>query len=249
MRRLREEKPASDPAIARLAAMAKAARPLERSHARQERVRAALARQGRAKKATPRRAMVLRPAVVLIASLGSVAIAGAVLGRVWVELKRSAHHRALVAPRTQLAVPALPTPGLAAPAPAPARVAERVVSMAWSVSSHAAPPQATAPVAIDPPSAPPLGPVSASHEAAMVAAAVKVLRGDQDAKRAHDLFEEYLREYPQGLLAEEALALAVEAAGAHDDPQAARLGTEYLRRYPTGRFRGVAEQARQRFSH
>jgi hypothetical protein len=83
----------------------------------------------------------------------------------------------------------------------------------------------------------------------LVAAATRALRGDHDAARAQTLLEDYLRRYPGGLLAEEALALAVEAAAAHDDARAARLGAEYLRRYPQGRFRGAAEDARRRFAH
>jgi TolA-binding protein len=79
-----------------------------------------------------------------------------------------------------------------------------------------------------------------------VAGAVKSLRVEHDPTRAMVLFDKYLRRYPDGSLAEEALALEIEAAAQQDDARAARLGREYLRRYPAGRFRTMAEEAQRR---
>jgi outer membrane protein assembly factor BamD (BamD/ComL family) len=84
-------------------------------------------------------------------------------------------------------------------------------------------------------------------QAQLLAEAVKTLRNDRDAKRAQALLEGYLRRYPQGVLVEEALALAIEAAAVREDKDAARLAAEYLKRYPAGRFRAIANEALSRF--
>lgn len=55
------------------------------------------------------------------------------------------------------------------------------------------------------------------------------------------------RRYPSGDLAEEALALSIEAFAALDDRAALTLAEDYLRRFPQGRFRDQAEAARRRF--
>ncbi|HEY4185340.1 MAG TPA: hypothetical protein VGP07_09740 [Polyangia bacterium] len=55
----------------------------------------------------------------------------------------------------------------------------------------------------------------------------------------------YLEQHPDGTLAEEALALSIEAAVAHRDADAAELGRRYLRRYPAGRFTALALRARR----
>ncbi len=60
---------------------------------------------------------------------------------------------------------------------------------------------------------------------------------------AHQLLDQYLRTNPRGALAEDALALSIEAAAARKDPRAADYARRYLARYPNGRFRKVAERA------
>ena len=55
--------------------------------------------------------------------------------------------------------------------------------------------------------------------------------------RARALLARYLGRHPNGALAEEALALSIEAAVAHHDADAAALGARYLQRYPAGPFR------------
>jgi hypothetical protein len=58
------------------------------------------------------------------------------------------------------------------------------------------------------------------------------------------LLGEYLRLHPQGALAEDALALSIEAAGArHDKAGAAALGRTYLARFPNGSSRELALRA------
>jgi hypothetical protein len=68
---------------------------------------------------------------------------------------------------------------------------------------------------------------------------------DHDPARARGLLDRYLERRPNGALAEEALALTIEAALAHRDGDAAALGTLYLRRYPSGPFRALALQAQR----
>jgi len=76
-----------------------------------------------------------------------------------------------------------------------------------------------------------------------VAEAVRALRKQGDAARAQALLDQYLKNNPRGALAEDALALSIEAAAARKDPRAAGYARRYLARYPSGRFRAVAERA------
>ena len=76
-----------------------------------------------------------------------------------------------------------------------------------------------------------------------VAEAVRALRKQGDSARAQALLEQYLKNNPRGALAEDALALSIEAAAARKDPRAADYARRYLARYPKGRFRAVAERA------
>ena len=72
---------------------------------------------------------------------------------------------------------------------------------------------------------------------------MRALRLDHDPVRARGLLANYLERHPNGALAEEALALTIEAAVAHHDGDAAALGARYLRRYPAGPFRALALRA------
>ena len=62
-------------------------------------------------------------------------------------------------------------------------------------------------------------------------------------QRAGALLDDYFRRYPRGALAEEALAVAIEAAMARGDARARTLARRYLARYPSGQFRVAAERA------
>jgi hypothetical protein len=66
------------------------------------------------------------------------------------------------------------------------------------------------------------------------------LRREHAPDRALTLARRYLAEHPDGELAEEALALEVQAAQ-ETEKDAATLARAYLARYPNGRF---VEQAR-----
>jgi hypothetical protein len=92
-------------------------------------------------------------------------------------------------------------------------------------------------------------PASDLRESMLVRLAVTALRQDHDPDRAGDLLEAYRRDFPAGALAEEALALAIEAAIARSNPDALRLADEYLSRFPAGRFRAKVIEARERFAH
>jgi hypothetical protein len=72
------------------------------------------------------------------------------------------------------------------------------------------------------------------HEAA------KALRHDGDAARALQLLE---GKPVGGPLAEEALALRIEASSARHDGRAAKLAAVYLAQYPRGRYRDLASRA------
>jgi hypothetical protein len=72
---------------------------------------------------------------------------------------------------------------------------------------------------------------------------MRALRIDREPARARALATRYLDRYPDGALAEEALAIVVEAAADHHDPDAAALGARYLRLYPAGAFRARASRA------
>ena len=87
-----------------------------------------------------------------------------------------------------------------------------------------------------------------TDEPRLVASAVRALRRDNRPARAAALLSEYLQRWPNGALAEEALALAIEAAQADKGARGGRaraqsLASSYLRRYPDGRFVETARRA------
>jgi hypothetical protein len=86
----------------------------------------------------------------------------------------------------------------------------------------------------------------AGEDPTQVAEAVRALRRQGDPARAQALLDQYLRSNPRGALAEDALALSIEAAAARKDPRAAEYARRYLARYPNGRFRAAAERALSR---
>src|SRR5664280_777220 len=89
--------------------------------------------------------------------------------------------------------------------------------------------------------------VAQPSEKVLVFDAMRALRREGHPERAASLLAQYLRRYPEGSLAEEALALSIEAATVLGDPRARGLADQYLARYPAGRFRSAAERARARF--
>jgi hypothetical protein len=82
------------------------------------------------------------------------------------------------------------------------------------------------------------------EDAGPVLAAMRALRRDHDPVRARELLDAYMTGHPSGGLVEEALAISIEAAAVHHDPDAGDLADQYLRLYPTGPFHRLAERTR-----
>jgi hypothetical protein len=72
--------------------------------------------------------------------------------------------------------------------------------------------------------------------------AMRALRVEANPVRARRLLAGYLDRHPGGSLAEEALAMSIEAAVAHGDDDAPALARKYVRRYPAGHFSGLARR-------
>jgi len=82
-----------------------------------------------------------------------------------------------------------------------------------------------------------------TDDTALVVEAMRALRVEGNPVRARGLLTRYLDRYPRGTLAEEALAISIEAAIAQRDGDAGALAKRYLRRYPAGHFSKLARQA------
>jgi hypothetical protein len=165
--------------------------------------------------------LILRPALLGAGAL-SIAATAAAAGYSWLA---PVVHEQPAAPEVKVA-PSAPAPRAMTPPPRPASV-ESVPTVEPSSTKHEAKPRA-------------------GEDPSQVAEAVRALRKQGDAARAQALLDQYLRANPHGALAEDALALSIEAAAARKDPRAADYARRYLARYPSGRFRGVAERALSR---
>jgi hypothetical protein len=204
----------------------------------------------------PRRApLFLRPVIVAGVLIGCGAFASAAIGpwRGWIgrayeRLVPSSEHVAMVRERARThrliaghSAVAGQASTIAAPAdesaPSPVAVVPSVLppSVATLHVRHAAPPSSARQEARDRD--------REEQETQIVLAGMRALRLDHDPVRARGLLARYLQRRPNGALAEEALALTIEAAVAHHDADAAALGTRYLRQYPAGPFKALALQA------
>jgi hypothetical protein len=231
--RLIETKSNADPTQAYLAELLRANEPVLVSSARKQQVlNGIFLRQQMRRRPVAR---LLRPVFVVgVLSLAGAATAAATIGRrVWIE------HRAPVvegpAPRAPVVAVRHARPvrvAAAAEAPAP-RSAQPI---APARPAHRVKPPARARVVV--PRA-----VPSSEDPSQVVDAIQALRNHHDPVRASRLLAGYLTRYPQGALAEEAIALSIEAAAANHSPAAASFAERYLRQYPNGRFRQTAEKA------
>lgn len=229
MRRLRDQRDSDDPIVARAARLLSARQPLADDGARQQRVRARLRRR----RAAPRAVALLRLALLVVVTC-SVAAASAMIGKVATayralreERRAEVTHNATrrrVATHVRVAQPAPVTPPTIPVPP----------------STIPAPPIAPAPIA--PPAIATATPARETGEALLVDA-VRALRHQHDPARATELLAQYLDRHPDGVAAEDALALALEATIGRDPPRAAGFATRYLARYPSGRWTALARRA------
>lgn len=224
MKRLLEE---ADPTLGALTALIASAERYQSSPFAKRHVQSRLTRAlegGRV--GAPRR--VLRPAIL---ALGGLLVAASAAAAGYTLLASS-----------KKAEPAAP---VASVAPPPTDERAHARGKATHVASPAMPAPAE-PVVVEQPSAKQANKPRAGEDPSQVAEAVRALRKQGDAGRAQALLDQYLRANPRGALAEDALALSIEAAVARKDPRAADYARRYLARYPNGRFRGVAERTLSR---
>jgi hypothetical protein len=193
-----------------------------------------------------RRLPLWRPAVLATGLLlASGAVAGATVGREFLRVRierlldgapTPPRHEAASSVRRTAHAPAAapaaaqPEPALAPPPPRPEPSEPRRV-----LARPAARPQPR-PVVVAPEPAAPAAP--SAEEGKLVMDAALALRREGSPARARELLERYVARYPSGVLLDEVLALAMEAA---QTPEAARAAARlYLDRFPNGRFARVA---------
>jgi hypothetical protein len=193
-----------------------------------QRVRARILEHGTASGARSRRLFGMAMTAVVVLGLGGTSFAWS---RHWIA--RSYH-----------ALAAQLHPGADRP-PAPL---ERAPLPVAEVPSFVEAPPALAPEAPSIPSTSSRAARAPSEDERLVFDAMRALRQEGQADRAARALDEYLRRHPQGELAEEALALSIEAALVRGDPRAKDMASRYLAMYPKGRFRQAAERARARLA-
>lgn len=182
----------------------------------------------------------LRPALLGAGGLLIAATAAAAAGYSWLSPSESVPPASSAAPA---AVSAAPSASAPPPEPAAVDEAPSVVDEHSAVADEA--PAAAASVSPAAPKRQAEKP-RPGEDPTQVAEAVRALRKQGDHAQALALLEQYLKTNPRGALAEDALALSIEAAAARKDPRAADYARRYLARYPNGRFRAVAERVLSR---
>ena len=261
--RLRRAARSDEPGLDRLAELVRASQPLTPSLARQRRVRDAL-------DAAPRRQRPRWTRLTWWAMAWSgLAFAGAMTGR-YVQHQRApivvaapltvGAHRAVRAAPPLIVTPlhasgptpasaAAPLPPDAPPSAPPANAlvarngrpardrdcpARRDREPALPSPATTAPTPDASPVPIEP------VPMTSMSAATLVSRALHALRHERDFATAGALTAQYLRRFPDGALAEQALAVAIEAAWRRQAPDAPSLARRYLARYPHGQFAALA---------
>lgn len=234
MKRLLEH---AEPSLGALTTLVASAERYQPSPFGKRHVRSRLLRALEAGRAAPRR--VLRPALLAFSGL-LVAASAAAAGYTLLAASKKAEPLA---------------PLVAAPPPPGEARANAPVEPIQPVDAQPVDAPGVAPPALSPPADPPtVEPPSvkradkprAGEDPSRVAEAVRALRKQGDAARAQVLLDQYLKSNPRGALAEDALALSIEAAAARKDPRASDYARRYLARYPDGRFRALAERVLSR---
>ena len=168
-----------------------------------------------------------RPILVAGILVGSGAIASAGLTHWPTWVARSVGQLVMSAPNQTPAPPAVARPLRAAPSPEqPAEEApavEPAPPRAGAVERHA-----RRGFVLEDPS--------------LLVEATRALRHTHNPRRARALAARYLAAHPTGALAEEALAISIEASLEEHAPDCAQLSRRYLELYPHGSFRTYAER-------
>lgn len=213
--------PADDRLTARAHELVRAMGPTQFSEVRMRRLRSAMDTADDGPSRWPRR---LTLGVVLFATSAAAASGGSLI--------------------TALTQPEEPSPAASVASAAPALIASPRSVAARAVPAAPAEPEASAP----PPASLPTtaraaarAPAASSSDVKRVHEAAKALRRDRDPERALALLEQ--SGAGSGPLAEEALALRIEAALARGDQRAADLARTYLAQYPNGRYQALAKKA------
>jgi len=238
--RLSEKRNAFDPAEEVLADLIRASEPVVVTPARKQRVLNRVLLRQTTRRATGSR--LLRPVFVIsVLSLAGATATATIGRRAWIERRApSTAHPA--EPLAQVGTKTKHARSKAAPVAENDLAGDTVDEM---LDAPAAPEPAPVRVTLRRPAhvATRSRAVHSSEDPSRVFDAIQALRTDRDPARASRLLAEYLTRYPHGALAEEAVALSIEAAAARHSPSAAGFAERYLREYPRGRFRHTAEQA------
>ncbi|HVY32011.1 MAG TPA: hypothetical protein VHB79_35995 [Polyangiaceae bacterium] len=218
------ELPAEDRLTARAHVLVRALGSTVESNERLQRVRRAL--DAPKSRAVPGWALRVALAVALLAV---TAVAAAGPGRLWsalVSVAPAARPSAATAPTT--------TPSARARLLTPPPKADGA-----PLDDDSTPVEAIAPASPSHRAASPhLPAATSSSDVARVHEAAMALRHDGNPARALQLLE---AKPVNGPLAEEALALRIEASSARKDGQASKLASAYLARFPNGRYRDLAK--------
>ncbi len=227
MQRLSESNPPGGTAEAALVSAIASVEAVVASDVRQRRILAAVLARTQMRRPGVSAAIFLRPAIAgAILVMGGAATAAATIGHTWV-----AHEWRRLTRQPVAVAAAAPRPRVAHPRPAPAEP-----------PAPEAPAPAVAPPHLRGPRISARVPAARGEDPSALVDAVRALRSEHDPQTAARLLEGYLRTYPHGALAEEALALQIEAAANMKSPRAATFAEQYLRAYPNGRFSQSARQ-------
>jgi hypothetical protein len=226
-----------------LAELVRATRRLVPEPVERHRIRA------RVKRASNVRRSLMSRAGLITVLVSGTALAMAGVEHRWNRLGRFERVELLLQPVSHSAPPVTsPAPVSPDPTPAPdARAVPSPIAVDVRGSERAQPAD---PKRSSEPRRPAVAAVHASpsvddgDDARLVLEALHELRRHQNVVRASDLLANYLRMHPRGALAQDALALSIEAASIRSDAQAqGAWARRYLSEFPNGRYRALSLEA------